>query len=128
MDNEYGIYAACGDGWMRIILDTHKKLLYLDPDYRIDQIKEKFGGLRYYYTPSVKASRIVGQIMDDVVSAAENNCYRTCEMCGGSGYDVENKRSYNVETRVLNGWYYTYCELCSDKRVAERKARYGNAD
>jgi hypothetical protein len=37
------------DPWYQLILDTHDKLLHLDPDYEISQIKEKFGTLTYYY-------------------------------------------------------------------------------
>ena len=39
----------CGEGWYGIIIECHKKLKAIDPDYRILQIKEKFGSLRYYF-------------------------------------------------------------------------------
>jgi hypothetical protein len=41
-----------GEGWMPIILDLNEKLTKLDPEYRIMQIKEKFGTLRYYFDRS----------------------------------------------------------------------------
>jgi len=40
------------EDWYPFILDCHKELLAIDPQYRIFQIKEKFNGLRYYFTPS----------------------------------------------------------------------------
>lgn len=45
-----------GDGWMPIVLEAHEKFLALDPDYEINQIKEKFGGLRYYVSQSNRKS------------------------------------------------------------------------
>lgn len=88
-----------GPGWTPIINLTHAKLRHLDPDYKIDQIKEKFGGLRYYFTPSVDFGSIVGQIMDDVVTAAEVRCSRTCEECGTPG-----------EAHQIRGWWRTLCD------------------
>ena len=34
----YGL--ECGDGWKDIIMRTHEKLKYIDPDYTIAQINE----------------------------------------------------------------------------------------
>lgn len=35
-------------GWREIVAALHLDLVKLDPDYTIDQVKEKFGGLRFY--------------------------------------------------------------------------------
>ena len=40
-------------GWDEIIAEANGRLSELDPDYKVDQVKEKFGGLRYYYSPSI---------------------------------------------------------------------------
>ena len=37
-----------GKGWIPIIDQLDKDITELDPDYSIDQVKEKMGGLRYY--------------------------------------------------------------------------------
>jgi len=111
--------SECGEGWHRIILDTHNKLKYVDPNYTIVQIKEKFGGLRYYFDASVEYGSIQQHIMDDIVRAAEHEASITCEKCGEQGWDK------GVETRSDRGWYYTYCKECSDGAVAEREARFG---
>jgi len=48
---------------------------------RLVQIKEKFGGLRFYYSRNAEnAERI-----DALVSFAENLCDRTCSHCGKPG-------------------------------------------
>ena len=114
----YGL--ECGDGWKNIIDYTHEKLKYIDPDYKINQIKEKFGGLRYYFDSSIYYGTIAYDIMNDIVKAAELEASYTCELCGVRGL------SKGVETRVHSGLYYTYCKECSDKMVAERNKRFEN--
>lgn len=107
-----------GDGWKDIIMRTHEKLKYIDPDYTIIQIKEKFGGLRYYFDSSLDYESIAHDIMNDIVRAAEYEASRTCELCGA------NKASDKVEIRVHKYWYFGYCQSCADKNVAERESRY----
>lgn len=42
---------SCGDGWYYIIDDLSFKITQIDKDKRVvaDQVKEKFGGLRFYF-------------------------------------------------------------------------------
>jgi len=113
----YGM--ECNDGWKDIIDRTHKKLSYVDPDYKISQIKEKFGGLRYYYSHSFESySDVRREIMDDIVTAAELEASRTCELCGASGHSDE------VEIRVHNYWYFGYCKSCADKHTGGTEKEY----
>ena len=109
----YGI--ECGEGWRDIISRTHEKLKYLDPDYTILQIKEKFGGLRYYFDSS-EYGGVTYDIMNDVVSSAEREASYTCELCGASGI-MKGK----VKTRVDHWLYYTYCKECSDEFIERRR-------
>lgn len=39
----------CSEDWNYLILECHEKLMEIDPNYTIFQIKEKFGGLRFYF-------------------------------------------------------------------------------
>ena len=57
----------------------------------IMQIKEKFGGLRFYYGP-------MDDEVDAMVEAAEKQSYRTCEVCGGPGMLRDG------------GWLQTLCD------------------
>jgi hypothetical protein len=43
IDKGIGCGSGIGMGWMQIVLDTDAKLSAINPDYTIDQIKEKFG-------------------------------------------------------------------------------------
>ena len=116
-------FASCGDGWKDIIRNTDKKLRYIDPDYKIAQIKEKFGGLRYYYDHSFESyGDVRREIMDDIVRAAEYEASRVCELCGAS------KASDKVEIRVHKYFYFGYCQSCADKYIAEAEARYAKYD
>ncbi len=61
---------------------------------RIDQIKEKFGGLRFYVSGSDK-------YVDDLISKAEDLSYQTCEFCGS-----------NDDIMHSSGWIVTACKKC----------------
>lgn len=111
--------AHCNDGWKEIIENTDKKLKYIDPEYKIAQIKEKFGGLRYYYDHSFESyDDIRCKIMDDIVLSAEHEASRTCELCGTT------KPSDKVEIRVHKYFYFGYCETCANNYIQESDKRY----
>ena len=88
-----------GVGWAPIVLQCHRELQHLDPGYRITQIKEKFGGLRYYFQSTVPFDAITYDIMHHIVNTAEEHCARTCELCGAEGNSRHN-----------GGWYKTLCD------------------
>jgi hypothetical protein len=67
----------------------------------VDQVKEKFGTLRFYYHGGDDYIR-------GLVSMAESMSGVTCEGCG------------NLGERRRGGWIHTYCESCEEKRETER--------
>jgi hypothetical protein len=68
----------------------------------LDQVKEKFGTLRFYYTGG-------DDVIDGMVRMAEGMSGVTCESCGNLG----NRDS-------AGGWVRTICEPCDTKRQIER--------
>lgn len=50
-------YVDTPEDWYPLVLKCHEELLEIDPNYTIFQIKEKFGGLRYYFSPSNPAKQ-----------------------------------------------------------------------
>ncbi len=64
---------------------------------RIDQIKEKFGGLRFYYTGG-------DDVVDGMASLAESLSYKICEACGTT-----------KGVGQTSGWIYTVCWDCLQK-------------
>lgn len=88
----------CGPGWEPIIVAACDSLL--DRDVRFDQIKEKFGGLRIYFTASEEDS----EFCSGVVRMAEAMSVATCERCGAAG-------------RIRGGgWLTCLCDSCEAKK------------
>lgn len=98
-----------GEGWQPLVRETHEKLVALDPDYTIDQVKEKFGGLRYYFSGSEDSP---WDAMRIVVMEAERTSEVTCEDCGATG-----------KGRSLGYWLVTLCDRCFETAAARRTAR-----
>ena len=48
----WGRWISCGAGWYPIITVLDAALAELDPDYEVQQVKEKYGTLRYYCDPA----------------------------------------------------------------------------
>jgi hypothetical protein len=116
---------ACGDGWYDII-DTlcnliqarvnsvnkiyksefEKNLPTIIPikqrkiECKATQVKEKFGGLRFY---------IVGgdDYIRGLISYAELLSYKICNICGNNKKDTKEKE---------RGWEYTKCNNCKIKK------------
>jgi hypothetical protein len=100
-------YLEVGDGWLDIVWDCHQAIKALNPDYKILQIKEKFGGLRYYCEGDVIGD--TGAIIDE----AEARAAVTCEHCGADGKMSE-----------INNWLSTLCRDCFDQRCEGRKGTF----
>lgn len=78
------------------------KFLY---KYRIVQIKEKFGGLRWYDARVPKDSKVL-----NIINKYEQVSYKTCGICG------------KPATKISKGWIYPYCDDCiGDKQFTEIK-------
>jgi hypothetical protein len=78
------------------------------PQVTLDQVKEKFGTLRFYYTGG-------DDRIDGMVSLAESMTGVICEECG------------NVGKRRGGGWVHTFCDPCETKRETER-AEYAKSN
>jgi len=85
-------YFAVGNGWLGLIKELIEKLIEIGWDKRICQVKEKFGGLRFY----------PDELNDDgysLIMEYEKLSYGICEQCGEPG-----------ELRKDIGWLRTLCE------------------
>jgi hypothetical protein len=86
-----------GDGWFDLIwmlsLAIEDELKqHADPNFAVVQVKEKFGGLRYYINgPNERIHKLV--------ALTERASELTCEVCGGWG-----------KTRRRGCWLKTLCE------------------
>ena len=100
----------CSDGWFDIIdalckniqdhLTHHRARRHMTAEefdeslqVRAVQVKEKFGGLRFYVSGGDEYTR-------GLIAMAESFSYRTCEDCGAPG------------TSRTGGWIRTLCDGC----------------
>ena len=79
------------EGWYQIVVDCDNLLTEIDPDYQIAQIKQKFGGLRYYFQPSDVNNGELYVKMNAVVLAYEKIASMTCEATGKPGVLMKSK-------------------------------------
>jgi len=107
----------CGDGWYNILnslcanIQSHidwkqeQKEKYNRgdgcPQVVVDQVKEKFGGLRFYYHGG-------DNVVDGMVRMAESWAACTCETCGESG------------TLRGGGWIRTLCDKHEEEYQRKR--------
>lgn len=98
----WGKYLGISPGWYQIVIDLDEALSEIDPDYEVQQVKTKFGGLRYYCERTT-TSDFDGEFKDDpwniLIAEAEAKSYKTCEHCGNPG-SMENS---------LGPWVTTVC-------------------
>ncbi len=101
----YELYGRqCGEGWNNIIQPLHDDLLWLGG--AVLQIKEKLGGLRFYYSLPSKVSNAKRQVFERKRRHAEEASFSICERCGKPGELVR------FEGHPL----FTACKSCRDAR------------
>lgn len=89
--------AACvGPGWKALLRETCDRLFYLGWSGGLEQVKEKFGTLRFYFRNDCR-DELAQLIAFDVVAQAEEQSGQVCEQCGEYG-----------KLRG-QGWVYTSC-------------------
>lgn len=88
-----GFGFECGDGWFELIKELSEKLEPLGVE--AVQVKEKFGGLRFYANHATDAAW-------DLIEEAECKSETICEECGKAG------KPNGV------GWIKTLCEECRE--------------
>lgn len=109
-ENAYDLYV--GEGWQPIILaltkqiqsriDWSVKVGHPIDQVTVQQIKEKFGGLRFYYEGG-------DDTIDGTVNMAESWASHTCEVCGDRA------------TKKTNGWIKNVCDKHFDELEQRKK-------
>jgi len=103
---------ACGDGWEILIYAIcneieNIKRFYPGVNIVATQVKEKFGGLRFYYrlenNESIEYNECeydrINAMVDGAISIAESLSYAICEKCGST--DQVKKHTNNMYIRSL---------------------------
>ncbi len=95
-----------GEGWFKILEVLAAKINFellenpeLKDEFFVTQIKEKFGGLRFYAMGATEE-------IDNAITEAMDEAWVVCELCGEDG-----------KQRDDNGWYMVRCDKCWDLYV-----------
>jgi len=86
--------AQVGPGWGELVEAIYNRL---PADAHIDQIKEKFGGLRFYVSADSETL--------DFIDEMEAKSLTICEHCGKPGKPRDG------------GWILTLCDECYKSRL-----------
>lgn len=78
---DYGF--ECGDGWYHLIRRLSAKLTALRV-VTAGQVKEKFGGLRFYIDPIMDCTDAQWDAINAVIQEVEEESVSTCQWCGSS--------------------------------------------
>lgn len=112
-DNPISFGFECGDGWFELIdklsLQIETEFMRLSVQQNIPeddlpmavQVKEKFGGLRFYMSATT-------DVVSALITKAKEEAERTCEQCGAPG------------TLRNSGWMMTLCDSCQLERLHAR--------
>ena len=84
-------------GWTPLLRELCAQIVRDDPECRATQIKEKFGGLRFYVHTATQTTY-------DLIRVAEERSFQTCDSCGKPG-----KRT------AIKGWQCVRCDEHSKK-------------
>ena len=96
------------DGWIPLVQNLIEEAVEAGWDKQICQVKEKFGGLRFYINSA-------SDEVFEIIRKYESLSYKTCEVCGEKG-----------ELRK-GGWYSTLCEkhhIENQERIKKKNSAY----
>jgi hypothetical protein len=98
-----GVDGTVGKGWVPLLTRLATDLKNMGWTGAVEQIKEKFGSLRFYALPDGVPAHLHEAFRDRITAAEAESC-RTCEMCGAPGA---------IESRRPNGgWIKCLCPTC----------------
>ncbi|MGN0514050.1 MAG: hypothetical protein ACI4GD_07205, partial [Lachnospiraceae bacterium] len=106
-NDEKSIFCECLDGWYQLIHDLccEIKNLYDRNGKEVElypiQIKEKFGGLRFYVLYIDDCDKELANASRKIINDFESKSYNICERCGEAG----------TLRRDLS-WLETLCDDC----------------
>jgi hypothetical protein len=102
---------SCGEGWWPILEELCSNIQHhIDwkkgacPQVTVAQIKEKFGGLRFYYDGG-------DDTINGMVTMAESWANKSCETCG------------DPATKQTTGWIKNVCDKHFDKIEKLKKGK-----
>jgi hypothetical protein len=118
---------SCPEGWLPLVKELSTSIDHLLENWlpegkplivTVEQIKEKFGGLCFYYDIDFdnedEELNNVAERIRGMVYFAESMSFRICEVCGAPG------------ERRSGGWIRTLCEKHSGLSIPQDRKRKGS--
>ncbi len=103
----WGQHIDVEPGWYPLIIEVDRKLSNVDPNYKVQQIKQKFGTLRYYCWPSGDEPSPTALVaFETITDEAERVSAAICERCGAAGASLRHQAD-GLHVRTL-------CNSCAD--------------
>lgn len=102
------------DGWFDLIYQLSKDLMAISKKVRAVQVKEKFGGLRFYFSYSGHVSKATDEKVLNLIGKAEDESFAICESCGS-----------RKNVKQTPGWVITLCGECMKKRIDGKLLKEG---
>jgi hypothetical protein len=98
---------CCGDGWYKLLYGLSETIDRICQQYNLRgetyptvfQVKEKYGGLRFYIDTHKKTPKAAYLAIREAVHYIEIKSEETCEVCGAKGRIVE-----------VRNWIFTRCD------------------
>lgn len=106
IDEDQREYMQIPDGWENLVSRLDEDLNHIDPNYKVIQIKAKFGGLRYYVGWETHLSEEEKEFAQNVIFDAEQKSFKLCEYCGEPG-----------QTAQIKDWQIVACASCFHKKL-----------
>lgn len=94
-----------GDGWFELIYNLSKDISNISKNIEAVQVKEKFGGLRFYWSGKNLTNEQTNKI-DEQVNEAEEKSYKICEKCGSTDNVTQT-----------DGWIVSLCPKCMKEKI-----------
>ena len=104
-------FFAIGPGWYGLVKELIEGAIAAGWDRQICQVKEKFGGLRFYHGGVQAEEERDSHMAMGAIQQAEEMSFHVCEECGAS---AELRQS---------GWFRTLCDECWTEEQARRRER-----
>ena len=113
-ENLNDITESVGQGWAVLLTKLMDNIIPLGFEYRnILQVKEKFGGLRFYYSYPENISDEYAKLIEEHIENAEKESDVTCEICGEPGLTIPSM-----------SWLRTLCD--THYKEIENNAQFQN--
>jgi hypothetical protein len=97
-----------GDGWFDLIYKLSQDIVNISKNVTAEQVKEKFGSLRFYYRYTENNIERDNRI-NELIEEAEEKSFTTCESCGSTD-----------EVTQTEGWIVTLCKTCKKEYLQDR--------